>query len=452
VRRIADAGLAALLLGIAAAIVALDTWHGPIVLSLSAGHGIDAGDLPAAAFAVGAIAVVRMRFGKRRITSWAAPASAVVLGALMMLAGVLARQGGALIPAGGGVLHGSLTQTVDAQPLPVDRWTHLALTYDGTQERLYVNGAEVSRRRGGGRLQTPARPLWIGGNRPWGSYFDGAIDDVRVYGRVLSDAEIRRDMARPVARAPGLAAAYAFDARAGSTAVDASGHANTGEIDRATWTRGRHGSALHFAGDGAAVRIPAAPSLDLTRALTLSAWVRPDAPQSGWRTIIQRQTAAYFLIASSDRTNRDGTVDDVRVALIVAAAAWFLLTVASRRAPATPARRRWWVPVALFLLGSLADVALAPDGTLIGPALVALWLAATASGRAERTLLLLAAAACAGLTLTGSTGPAGIRAQLAHNDGATARTVALGAIFVLAGACGSWRSLRPFSHSARVDA
>ena len=36
--------------------------------------------------------------------------------------------------------------------------------------------------------------------------------------------------------------------------------------------------------------------------MTLSAWIRPAATQSGWRTIMQRETDAYFLNAS----NSDG--------------------------------------------------------------------------------------------------------------------------------------------------
>jgi Concanavalin A-like lectin/glucanases superfamily len=410
--------------------VAIEPWHGPTVLSLSATHGMDLWDLPAVPFAILAIAVARRRFGKPHSSSRVAPTSALALGVVLLLAGVLARQGGALMPAGGGVLGGSLIQTVDARPVPVGRWTHIALTYDGAQERLYVNGAGVSRHSAAGPLQAPAKPLWVGGNQPWGSHFDGAIDDVRVYGRALSASEVRRDMSRPVAAAPGLAAGYAFD---DSTAADASGHGNTGEIDGAIPTRGRHGGALRFDGAGAVVRIPPAPSLHLTRAITLSAWIRPDAPQSGWRTIIQRQTAAYFLIASSDRTDRDGAIDDARVVLIAVAAAWFLLVIATCRAPAGARRRHWWLPVALFALGSLADAAFAPDGTLIGPGLVALWLAATASGRTERAILLGVTAACAGLTLIGLTGTAGLRVQLAHNDGGTARTATLGAVFVLAG-------------------
>jgi hypothetical protein len=53
-----------------------------------------------------------------------------------------------------------------------------------------------------------------------------------------------------------------------------------------------------------------------------------------------RQTDAYFLTASSDRLNRYGLIDDVRVALIAVAAAWFLLVIAAGRAPAGEARQR----------------------------------------------------------------------------------------------------------------
>jgi hypothetical protein len=436
VRRIADAGLVALLVGLAVAIVAFDPVHGSVVLSLSAAHGLDVWDLPAAPFAILAIAVARARcFGDRRATPWrrVVPASAIALGVLLLFAGVLAREGGPLVPAGGGVFGGSVVRAVDARPLPIGRWTHVALTYDGVQERLYVNGKAVSRHPAGGQLAASASPLWIGGNHPWGSHFDGLIDDVRIYARALSGAEVQRDMARPAAWAPGLAAAYAFDEGAGATAQDASGRGNAGAITGAAGAPGRHGEALRFDGARAEVRIPPAPSLDLRRAMTLSAWIRPVARQPGWRTIIQRQTAAYFLLASTDRSHRDGIVDDTRAALIAVAAAWFLVLVATRRAPAGTGRRRWWMPGVLFVAGSVADAALAPDATVIGPLLVALWLAATASGRTERAVLRIAAAALAAISLLTLTAAAGLPDVLSSNDGGTARAAALGAVLIAGG-------------------
>ena len=72
-------------------------------------------------------------------------------------------------------------------------WTHLATTYDGSVLPLYVNGTEVSSRAVGGSMPVSDGPLTIGGNRVWGEWFKGQIDEVRVYGRALSANEIQAD-------------------------------------------------------------------------------------------------------------------------------------------------------------------------------------------------------------------------------------------------------------------
>ena len=74
----------------------------------------------------------------------------------------------------------------------------MALTYDGTTLRLYVNGTQVASRAGPARSRPPTNPLWIGGNSPYGEYFNGLIDEVRVYNRALTPAEIQADMNTPV--------------------------------------------------------------------------------------------------------------------------------------------------------------------------------------------------------------------------------------------------------------
>jgi hypothetical protein len=435
-----------LLLGAAVGIVAVEAWHGPVVLELSAGHGIETGDLLAFPLVALAIAMARGRSAHRAPGSWAVPASALALGGLLLVAVVVTKAGGGpLVPSGGGTLDGTIQQTAGTSPVPVDRWSDVAVTYDGGTLRLYINGNQVSSRATSGTIQTPENPLWIGGNRPYGEHFDGLIDEVRVYDRALSRDELRDDMAMPVAPAAGLVAAYAFDRGSRAAAADSSGNRNTGEVQGATWARGRYGDALRFDGEGTVVRVPPSASLNLTRAMTLSGWVRPSAPQSGWRTIVQRQTDAYMLTAGSDRQNQGGLMDDLRTALLVAVAAWFCVVIATGRGPSAAARRRtWWVPVALFVLGSLADAALAPTGTLVGPTLVALWLAATASSLVEVTGFLLAAALCVGLTVA--------------DDGAVARTAALGALFVLAGLYSTvtvfarlrgWSTFRPRSRAIR---
>jgi len=84
--------------------------------------------------------------------------------------------------------------------LPLNTWTHLATTYDGSALRLYVNGALVSSIAASGNIVTSNMPLRIGGNAIWGDeYFKGRIDEVRLYNRALSQAEIQTDMSTPVA-------------------------------------------------------------------------------------------------------------------------------------------------------------------------------------------------------------------------------------------------------------
>jgi hypothetical protein len=87
---------------------------------------------------------------------------------------------------------------VGVTAVPVDTWTHLAATYDGTTLRLYVNGVQAGSRAVNGALVASTAVLRIGGNSIWGEFFQGHIDEVRIYNRALSAAEIQADMTRPI--------------------------------------------------------------------------------------------------------------------------------------------------------------------------------------------------------------------------------------------------------------
>jgi hypothetical protein len=77
-------------------------------------------------------------------------------------------------------------------------WTHLAATYDGANLRLYVNGTQTSSRALTGPMVVSTGALRIGGNAVWPEWFSGLIDEVRVYNRALSAAEVSADVTRPV--------------------------------------------------------------------------------------------------------------------------------------------------------------------------------------------------------------------------------------------------------------
>jgi chitodextrinase len=102
-------------------------------------------------------------------------------------------------PATGGKpnIGGSL---IGSAALPANTWSHLAGTYDGTTLRLYVNGVQVASRAQTGSIATTTNPLQIGGDSFFGQYFQGTIDEVRIYNRVLTSTEIQNDMNTPVTR------------------------------------------------------------------------------------------------------------------------------------------------------------------------------------------------------------------------------------------------------------
>ncbi|HEY3181756.1 MAG TPA: LamG-like jellyroll fold domain-containing protein, partial [Gaiellaceae bacterium] len=89
--------------------------------------------------------------------------------------------------------------------LTLSTWTHLAGTYDGSTVRFYVNGILAGSTTASGTLNQTSDPLRIGADLTWGEYFQGKIDDVRVYNRALSTSEIQSDMAAAVTAPPPAA-------------------------------------------------------------------------------------------------------------------------------------------------------------------------------------------------------------------------------------------------------
>jgi glucose/arabinose dehydrogenase/PKD repeat protein len=101
-------------------------------------------------------------------------------------------------PSGDAWIGGVEERALASATLPSSTWTHLAVTYDGANVRLYVGGALVDTEAATGLITTSSGALRIGGNNVWPEWFAGRIDDVRVYDRALSAAEIQSDRDTPV--------------------------------------------------------------------------------------------------------------------------------------------------------------------------------------------------------------------------------------------------------------
>ena len=75
--------------------------------------------------------------------------------------------------------------------VPINVWTHVAIVYEPGNQRIIINGVESGTRTYNETLRTNNDPLHIGGDQLFaGRYFDGLIDEVKVYRRALSTAEI----------------------------------------------------------------------------------------------------------------------------------------------------------------------------------------------------------------------------------------------------------------------
>jgi hypothetical protein len=82
--------------------------------------------------------------------------------------------------------------------LQLSTWSHIAGTYDGSMLRVYKDGVQVNSKTVAlGNVKTSNFPLTLGGDSGNGQYFVGRIDEVRVYNRALSPAEILLDKANP---------------------------------------------------------------------------------------------------------------------------------------------------------------------------------------------------------------------------------------------------------------
>lgn len=116
-------------------------------------------------------------------------------------------------------------------PLPLNEWSHIAVTIAGTTGTLYVNGVQV-----GTNTTMSLNPAalgalahhWLGRSHFGGDpVFAGAFDEVNLFSRALNAEEITQPL-------KGDLASYAFDETTGGTFADASGRGRAATLRR-TW-------------------------------------------------------------------------------------------------------------------------------------------------------------------------------------------------------------------------
>ncbi|MCB0570400.1 MAG: fibronectin type III domain-containing protein [Phaeodactylibacter sp.] len=168
----------------------------------------------------------------------------------------------------------------DGHELAIGAWTHVVMVHDGTNDKIFMNGAMVAQKSVSGTLNSSTHPLGIGYNPiDGGSWFDGELDEVTIYNYALSDMDIS-DLYTAQSAFPGtptsLVAHYSLN---GDGKDETQFHNHARLADGATATANRHGWGSNaLAGAATADNSPALQS-DYT---TISFWVYPNSfPGSG---------------------------------------------------------------------------------------------------------------------------------------------------------------------------
>jgi hypothetical protein len=109
---------------------------------------------------------------------------------------------------------GSYVQVMEAPPLPINVWTHVAVSLDGRQGVLYVNGQAVAVNNSVNLLPSDiaATKNYFGRSQfPADAYFNGQLDSVKINSRSLTITDIIAPI--PSITQPTIGALY----QAGST-------------------------------------------------------------------------------------------------------------------------------------------------------------------------------------------------------------------------------------------
>ncbi len=151
-------------------------------------------------------------------------------------------------------------------------WQQVTFSFDGTHLHGYLNGTEVAPAGTMTGTYGPSNHTLVIGKGDNSGFFNGSLDELRIYNRALSPEEI------------GTLATLSlwFDMETFSstgTLVDMSGFQGSGTAVSTTVVRGKVGDATSF--NGASSYVNVSTSGNVSRNFTVDAWVEPASAGSG---------------------------------------------------------------------------------------------------------------------------------------------------------------------------
>ena len=119
-----------------------------------------------------------------------------------------------------------------------ETWHHLALTYDGSNIILYIDGIEAGSTGAYGQITNEFLPFYIG-RLIWQTTnfdLDGQVDEVSLWNLALTEQQVQDYMYADLTEEEGLVGYWKLNEGDGSIAYDSSGEGNNGMIYGATWS------------------------------------------------------------------------------------------------------------------------------------------------------------------------------------------------------------------------
>ncbi|UCF42950.1 MAG: LamG domain-containing protein [Planctomycetota bacterium] len=166
-----------------------------------------------------------------------------------------------------GVAYGSIA--VD----DTSKWYHLTGVYNGSEVIVYIDGVAGTPAGHTGNIYNSSMPLRISGYGNGHRTVDGTIDDVRIYNRALSGAEIWQLYEDGLG---GMVAHWKFDEGTGTTAYDSAGSNHGTLVNGPGWASGQVGGALDFDGVDDYVDCGNGASINSLSAFSVCMWFKAD--------------------------------------------------------------------------------------------------------------------------------------------------------------------------------
>ncbi len=175
-------------------------------------------------------------------------------------------------------------------PIVQNSWYHAAATYNGSVLRVYLNGtleasATVNRAAQAGSIQHAALGSGLTSTGAPGGFFNGSLEEPRVWNIARTEAQIRDTLNQEVTSAPGLVARWGLNEGSGTAAANTVGPPNgtlLGTAPLAQWVAGLPFSpdpvapgtyGLAFTDTNSYATMGAAPPLALTT-FTVEGWFK----------------------------------------------------------------------------------------------------------------------------------------------------------------------------------